>query len=273
MIKNKVSIGTLSYRGLTLDDALRGISKAGFSCIEIAALNGTIQHIRPDTMTKAEVDFLKKQINGHNLELVTVAGHSDLTKAESVAYIKSCIDIAEEMGAEFVTTGAGEGDSKDAISQFYRNMEELGQYALEKGITIALENDGGICATGKETAKLVRNINSEGVKINYDTCNSIYFGDSGVDLEEDLKYTLDYLGHVHLKDKIGGKGIFNFPALGEGTIDFGLLLRILIDKGYTGPLSVEIEFQEDTKLTAEFVDQAVKRSHDFLDNLLFKLSG
>ena len=50
---------------------------------------------------------------------------------------------------------------------------------------------------------------------------------------------------MHLKDHRGGKGDWDFPAPGDGTIDFGAVLGILEAGGYRGPLSVEIEFQGD----------------------------
>ncbi len=270
MIDNKVGVCTVGYMGLTLEDAIKGISKAGFSYIEIAAVRGILEHIRPDKMTTADTDSLMQQLKDYNLELVSVSGHSDLTKRENISYIKSCIDLAEKVGAEFVNTGGGE-NSDDTLTQFYKNMKELGEYALEKGITIGLETHGGICSTGKETAELVRNINSEGVKINYDTANVIFY--SGTRPEEDIKYALDYIGHVHLKDKIGGKGYWNQPPLGDGDIDFELLFQLLIDRGYTGPFMIEIEFEKDTKRTVKLVDEAVKKSHDFVDNLFSKLSS
>lgn len=271
MLTNKIGVTTTSYAALSLKDALRGISKAGFRYVEIAAARGVIklEHIKPDKMGHIEVESLRKQLENCNLELMSISGHSELTKIENVAYTKACIDIAKELGAEYVTTAAGNDNSPLAVKRFYKNMEELGEYALEKGITIALETHGTIITTGKEAAKVVQKINSEAVKINYDTANVIFW--RGVRPEEDLKYALEYLGHMHLKDKIGGKGVWNFPPLGDGTTDFELICNMLVKKGYSGPLSVEIEFQKETKRTVESVNRAVKKSHDFLDSLLPKL--
>ena len=51
-----------------------------------------------------------------------------------------------------------------------------------------------------------------------------------------------YLSNVHLKDKRGGKGVWDFPEPGGGHVDFAAILAILRDGGYDGPASVEIEF-------------------------------
>jgi len=52
----------------------------------------------------------------------------------------------------------------------------------------------------------------------------------------------DRVANVHLKDMRGGKGDWDFPAIGDGHVDFGRVLEILRDAGYDGPYAVEIEF-------------------------------
>jgi sugar phosphate isomerase/epimerase len=47
---------------------------------------------------------------------------------------------------------------------------------------------------------------------------------------------------VHLKDKRGGKGVLDFPPLGEGELDIPAMLGDLKDAGFSGPVSMEIEF-------------------------------
>jgi sugar phosphate isomerase/epimerase len=47
---------------------------------------------------------------------------------------------------------------------------------------------------------------------------------------------------VHLKDKRGGKGVFDFPPLGDGDLDVESLLRDLAGAGFSGPVSLEIEY-------------------------------
>jgi sugar phosphate isomerase/epimerase len=58
----------------------------------------------------------------------------------------------------------------------------------------------------------------------------------------DLEHALVRLGHVHLKDKRGGKGVFDFPPLGEGDLDVESLLRDVAGAGFGGPVSLEIEY-------------------------------
>ena len=82
MLKNKVAATTTSYESLDLKDALDGISNAGLSYIELMAVRGA--HIKPEEMGSIEVESLRKQLKDRNLKLVTISGHTDLTKVENV---------------------------------------------------------------------------------------------------------------------------------------------------------------------------------------------
>jgi len=73
--------------------------------------------------------------------------------------------------------------------------------------------------------------------------------------------------HVHLKDKLGEGKVWNFPAIGEGDIDFARVLGILDKGGYTGPVSVEIEFVGEPWPPLAEVNRAMRASHDKLASL------
>jgi sugar phosphate isomerase/epimerase len=77
---------------------------------------------------------------------------------------------------------------------------------------------------------------------NYDPGNVVYY--AGADPLQDIHFALPRLVHFHFKDKIGGKGVFNFPPPGDGELDMVGLLGILEEAGYRGPLSAEVEFDE-----------------------------
>ena len=87
-------------------------------------------------------------------------------------------------------------------------------------------------ASSDVTIPLIEKIGRDSVRVNYDTANvEFYSGDQAVD---DLPKITPYLAHVHLKDTTGGKGNWNFPAIGDGTVDFGRVLEILERGGLHG---------------------------------------
>ncbi len=129
-------------------------------------------------------------------------------------------------------------------------------------MVVALEIHGDIMASSDVTIPLIEKIGRESVRVNYDTANvEFYSGDLAVD---DLPKITPYLAHVHLKETTGGKGNWNFPAIGAGTVDFGRVLAILEQAGYSGPYSVEIEFQGEPWPALADVDDAMRSSYEHL---------
>ena len=105
---------------------------------------------------------------------------------------------------------------------------------------VALEVHGDIMATGQISIPLLDEIGRANVGINYDTANCVFYG--GVEACDDIRPVVPHLKHIHLKDKRGGARVWDFPAVGEGHVNFWGLFKILEQSGYTAPFSVEIEF-------------------------------
>ena len=64
--------------------------------------------------------------------------------------------------------------------------------------------------------------------------------------------------------KAGGEREWNFPALGDGYIDFPSIFDFLKEEGDCSPFSVEIEFTPDGAGSLEEVNKAVRKSYDYL---------
>ena len=88
-------------------------------------------------------------------------------------------------------------------------------------------------ASGAQTLPLLARIGHPRIKVAYDTGNCEFYGD--VKAVDDIATMVPYLANVHLKDKRGGKGVWDFPEPGAGTVDFGSILRQLDEAGYSGP--------------------------------------
>jgi sugar phosphate isomerase/epimerase len=262
----RTGVSTNCYHGYDLEAALSGIARSGFRGVEIAAVAGWTQHLTPGA-ADAEIDSLRESLGRHGLYLIGMSGHSDLTTPEGVGQFKRALDTAQKLGVTLVNTGIGghEGGGEDEAA-FLKLIPEVADYAAERGIVVALETHGSALATGQQGAGLVRRIGRENVRINYDTANVIFYGDTRP--EDDIAAAIPYLACVHLKEARGGKGVWDFPALGEGKTDFARILRSLRDGGYAGPLSLEVEFQGEPWPPVGEVDRSVKASFEHLRRLL-----
>jgi sugar phosphate isomerase/epimerase len=69
---------------------------------------------------------------------------------------------------------------------------------------------------------------------------------------------------MHCKDQIGGPGVWNFPAVGSGEVNFAAIFAELDKVGFTGPVSIEIEFQGEPWPPLADVNKAVADSYTFV---------
>lgn len=264
-MQNILAGHTNSYHTYGLDEALRGIAAAGFEYVELSAVMGWTEHV-PIDATDDQIAALKVKLDQLGLKTSALSGHSDLTTAEGVVVGKKAIDLCTKLGVSLMNTAIGghysEDEDKDA---FMGHIHELADYAAERGVVLGLEVHGDIMASGALSVPLIKEIGRDNVGINYDTANCVFYGD--VQAVDDLRATVPYLVHVHLKDTAGGKGDWNFPAVGEGHVDFSSILRILKEEGYAGPFSVEIEFQGEPWPPVAEVDRSMKVSYETLHAL------
>ena len=260
-MQNPLAGHTNSYHTYGFDEALRGIAAAGFKYVELSAVPGWTEHVELDG-----TDAVRRKLDEHGLEAVSLSGHSDLTTRDGLEHGIKAVRWAAAFGIPIVNTAVGGHASKEeSEAAFLANIGELADAADDAGVVVALEIHGDIMASGRKTLPLLEKIGRDSVKVNYDTANvEFYSGDRAVD---DLEAIAPHLAHVHLKDTAGGKGVWDFGAIGSGTVDFQRVLEILERAGYTGPLSVELEFQGEPWPPLEEVDESMRRSYEHLSRL------
>ncbi len=260
-MNNIIGVVTTTYPNHGLEDALRGISKAGFGYVELTSAPAFFTHIvpNPEDMTEEDAKNILDLCSKYGLKVHCVAGHTRLMKENGVNNFKKVIDAAKTFGAGHVTTDTGEVKNGQDKQRFFSDMAQIADYAQDKGITVCLEMHGDWLNTGAIGAEVIGKIGHPNIRLNYDTANVMFYG--GVKAEQDMVNALPYLGFVHLKERAGGLKEWNFPAPGEGNLDFNKIFEIL--KDYQGPMSVEIEFDGSEK-SLEEIDAAVIKAYDFL---------
>jgi len=259
---NSLAGHTNTYHTYSHDEALEGIAAAGFKNVELTAVPGWTEHVDLD----ADQGELRRKLDGYGLNPVSISAHSDLTTPDGLEHGLKAVRWAAEYGIPIVNTAVGGHQSADENeAAFLGNINALADEAERAGILVGLEIHGDIMASGAVTIPLLDKIGRDSIKINYDTANVVYYsGDTAV---EDIPKVADDIVHVHLKETTGGKGVWNFGAIGSGVVDFAEVLRILDEAGYTGPYSVELEFSGEPWPPLADVNDAMKRSYEHLRSL------
>lgn len=264
---DRLAASTNSYHTYTLEEALAGIAAAGFTSVELTSVPGWTEHVLRDS-TDEDLAEVQRLLDTYGLTAVSLSGHSDLVSDAGITEFRKAINLARKLGINKITTSTGGHDASSAGSleeqrvAFLERIGPLADEAAEHGISICLETHGGLLATGEISKKLVQDIGRDNVGINYDPGNVIFYG--GVRPEGDLPGSVDAVTHMHVKDSIGGPGVWNFPQVGTGEVDFPALFATLNAAGFDGPCSIEVEFQGEPWPSLDEVNRAVAASYQYV---------
>ncbi len=253
---------------LPLVPSIQKAAEMGFQGIQIYATTGEFS---PEVLTQADKDALKQLIRDNGLVISALCGDMggfgfqiEEDNADRIEKTKRIVDLAQEFGASVVTTHIGVIPKDKTVPRYdvmLRALTECGEYALSKGVTLAIE-------TGPEDARtLLQFINDTkgGVGVNLDPANFVMV--TGQDPVEAVKLLGKHIVHTHAKDGVmlkqtdpeiiydcfatGGIEALNVAdyfletPLGKGNVDFDAYIRALCEVGYDGFLTIERETGED----------------------------
>lgn len=266
-MKRIIAVNSNCYHGYTIEEAIEGTSAAGFHYIELTATKGWTEHVFP-TMSFSYLYRIKDRLKAAGLTPFSMSGHTNLMDQARIGDFLTNIRLAHFFGCDYIVSSIGEAHLKDKAKTtneaVAENICNLLPYLEEYGLTLVLENHGEH-STGKIIKSIVDLVGSPRVLVNYDTANVIFYADT--DPTEDIPTCIDKIGYMHIKDKAGGRKEWNFPALGQGSVDFPAILGMLKSAGNDCPWSIEIEFTQAGPQDLAEVNQAVRDSFVYLKGL------
>lgn len=270
-MKRIIGVNSNCYHGYSIEEALEGISGAGFRYVELTATKGWTEHVFP-TMSFAYLTSVRNKLKETGLAPFAMSGHCNLMDKERIGDFISNIELAAFFGCEYIVSSIGEAHLADKMvasnEEVAGHIKDLTPYLEEHDLKMVLEVHGDH-GTGVILKDIVDRVDSSRVSINYDTANAVFYGD--VDMEKDLDACIGDIGFMHLKDKAGDKREWNFPALGKGYMDFPMVFRKLEENGNLCPFSIEIEFTQAGPKDLAEINRAVKDSYDYLKAQGFEL--
>ncbi|MFA7371895.1 MAG: sugar phosphate isomerase/epimerase family protein [Sphaerochaetaceae bacterium] len=268
-MKHAVAVSTNTYHGFSLEEALKGISAAGFKYVELTAVNGWTEHVK-STMSEAEIEEVKALLRKYDLNPIALSGHCDLMDAKRLNDFVDNIRLAGKLGCKFIVSSTGEAHfgEKEVVADdlLAENIKKVLPVCEELGIQMVLETHGEY-GLGSDLKRVVDLVGSKWLGINYDTANVLFYGKKLP--EDDIKDCAEDVLFVHVKDKGGEASEWDFPAPGKGWLKLKETIDYLESKGFTGPLSTEVEFTEAFTMRDKkpedlsVVDAAVKDAYDF----------
>ena len=238
---------------------------------EIAAQEFSLGHIEIRTLWKKnivnlddkELAEVRRIVDKYRLEVTDIG--SPLFKIAWPEAPKSKYDEGTQYGANFsfeqqdevleraMSAGKKLGTNRVRCFDFWRledpkpyreAMDERLRAAAAKagkdGFSLLLENEFACnTATGVESARTVKAVQSPHFFLNWDPGNAAYRGEVAFP-DGYTPIPKERIGHMHLKDvKRVAIGKFEWEAMGRGIIDYLGQFKALIKDGYSGTMSLE----------------------------------
>ena len=208
-------------------------------------LNGTelTQYYFPRPTTTSYVMKLKRLASSLALDITGTPIGNNFTlppgekRDEQVSKVKAWIDTSADLGSPAIRIFAGKapkGVTEDQARKWVIEcIETCLPRAEKRGVILAMENHGGIVATGEGLLKIVKAIRSDWFGVNLDTGN-FRTGDPYAQIEACAPYAVTC--QVKVEMRIDGKAT---------PVDLDRIVSICRKSGYKGYLTLEYEAREE----------------------------
>lgn len=264
-------------QGNSLEQIADNVKALGFDLVDYLSTYESLDSY----FTEEKCQEIAAHCKELGLEIGGLVFQSDLwnqvdeeVKSKQLAYFRKCAVAAKNLGASAISCiiphpyGAkpnrmGSPSEKKALNlpadyswekdwaNYISQMTAACDIAAEYGLRIALECfPGSLCSTPHAMLQALKDVNRENFGIQLD---SAHLMNQGIDVETAV-YMLGgkNIFNVHAKDSDGlTRG--NLPC-GAGRVDYIAFLKALKNVGYTGNVSIEVEFTNDPK---RYMNQAL----------------
>ena len=157
----KFACAAWGFREMTLPEYFAACNKLGLEFVEVNLSDGTPKHLTPDA-TEDDIKQMLSQAEDAGVKVVALAGGNNFA-AEDVAAeiekVKGQIDLAATAGAEVLRVFAGwvgaSGYTDATFAQISDALQQVGEHAEDAGVLVAMENHGGVTATGAQCLRLL----------------------------------------------------------------------------------------------------------------------
>ena len=154
------------------------------------------------------------------------------------------IDKASKFDPKVIIVFAGWQDRDDGAvyEQVSNALKQVAKHAARYGLTVALENHGGLTATAAQINRILDKVDEPNIGINYDPANFLMYGADPLQSLQELKHPVVFTHFKSLKYIDAKK---EYCRLSEGVIDYPPILKQLEAMHYSGFYALEYEDPSD----------------------------
>lgn len=263
----KLGVNSVLFAGYDFATAAKYVKMAGYDGIEISAIQGMCEHLNLDDW-KSQASELKQIVSDNGLEFLSM---------EEAALDEDRLMKAFEAGAEIgiPVVNIGPGGAKDVEEDFQRQtdlMIKMAEKAAQFGVTLCCKaHVGASIYNTPTTLRAIEKVTNPAFGVDMDPSHIYRAGENPADA---LKPVLPRVKHIHIRDCKGpgpSPGAPPDQACGRGDIDLMAYCKVMVDGGYSGPVSLEVIGSGGMELTDVAIIAA--ESYGYLNACLKALGG
>src|SRR5690606_32303145 len=238
-------------------DFAQKASELGFDGIEyVSAIykNRYVNAEDPTQAFQAMLDTLKRNSETYNVRNVLImvddegdiSGSNEQERRTAVENHKKWVDAAEFLGAHAIRVNLfGSMNPEEWKNNSVDGLTRLSEYAATKGINVLVENHGALSSNAALLAEVMEEVNLPNCGTLPDFGNFCIRREGGQQWE--AKCIEDYPIYQGVEEmmpyaKAVSAKSYDFNEEGqETTIDYGKMLKIVKDAGFTGFIGIEYE--------------------------------
>jgi sugar phosphate isomerase/epimerase len=263
--KFQIACMTLPYSQYPLERALSGLKEAGYRYVAWGTTHKEAGESRgvpvmPADAPPAKAKELGQRCRDLGLEPVMMFSGIYPEAANGVEVLTHRIKQAAAAGiAHVLTFGHTSGDNRQV---WIERFKQLGPIAKDHGVLLVAKQHG---ETGEVTGEIIREVNHDSVKVNYDAGNVMDYTKGKVDPLKDIETCASEIRSFCIKDHR------MFPVNqdcgpGFGEIDHYRLLANVAFTGLSMPLCCEnISAPAIRPTKPEEIDALARRAREFLE--------
>ena len=244
----KIGASTLAGIEFELEKTLDFIENLGIKYAELV-------HQYPAEFIDSEIlesYSLKYSIHAPFMD-VNIASPQDQSRLNSIAQIKSSIDLANEINAEAVVVHPGlisflanKYFKKEVYEFANESIKEIGDYAKNLGVMATIENMPNFeSMIYQNIVDLNQLLVENEMHMTLDIGHANHVGYAPDEM------IFDSIKHVHVHDNLGDDD--SHLPLGEGSIDLKYIINTLESKNYDGIYILEVNDYDSIKKSYEYM--------------------
>jgi sugar phosphate isomerase/epimerase len=233
---NPLAFSTLGCPEWDLDRILHAANEYGYAAVELRGYLAEMDLPLAEPFTAANRAATRQRFEDAGVAVCCVSSSGVVAKG-NLDHVRAHAELAHALGCPVVRIFGGnlpaDVPHNEAVAKAAETLRAFGDAAASEGVALVLETHDAF-STGAQVEELMRVTNHPAVFSLWDLHHPYRQGESP---EETYRLIGPSMRHVHVKDGKDG----TYTLLGDGDVPVFPMLDLILNGGYTGPISLEWE--------------------------------